>query len=135
MPQLKKSLPKRCGNTVLKLRRETSWKRSQERKRARQAAADAAYRANLKLQVEGKLTPRENALAVAKTNRANKVLVDGPGLSEARGYTYNPAALVPDIKGNESTYERSQRERFWRALGRQVSKGVTNPKVGGKWSR
>lgn len=135
MVQLKKSLPKRCGNTVLKLRRETSWKRGQERKRARQLAQDNAHKANLKLQAEGKLTPRENALAVAKVNRANKVLVSNVNLNENREYTYNPAALVADVKGNESTYERSQRERFWRSFGRQISKGVFDPKVSGKWSR
>lgn len=54
-----KSLPKRVSNTRSKERRAASWRRTQERKKARQDKQDAAQRRNDKLRAEGKPTPWE----------------------------------------------------------------------------
>jgi hypothetical protein len=70
MAKLKKSLPKRCTNEKLKVRRKTSYERGEARKLARVAAQKERELANNKIRGEGGLTPHELKLLRASQRPA-----------------------------------------------------------------
>jgi hypothetical protein len=61
MPSQKvaKKLPKRCTNAHLKAKRAVSWQRTQDRKKAANAAQNKRFEANNKLRATGLPTPHE----------------------------------------------------------------------------
>lgn len=66
-----KKLPKRVTNLSLKARRQRSWLRTQERKKARIAAQNKRWEANQKLRAAGLPTPHEaKKLAVKEARNA-----------------------------------------------------------------
>ncbi len=67
--KLAKKLPKRCTNLNLKAKREQSWRRTQERKKARNAAQDKRWEANQKLRANGLPTPHEAKKLAVKEAR------------------------------------------------------------------
>jgi hypothetical protein len=71
--KLAKKLPKRCTNLKLKARREQSWQRTQERKKARIAAQNKRWEANQKLRAAGLPTPHEAKKLLAKARKDARV--------------------------------------------------------------
>jgi hypothetical protein len=70
MSEIKKNLPKRCGNEHLKARRASSWTNGKARKLARQKAQDKAHERNLELKAQGKPTPHEAKKILARSKKA-----------------------------------------------------------------
>lgn len=61
MEKIKKGLPRRASNAHQKDARHARWLAGQSRKRERQAANEAAHKANLALTAAGERTPWERA--------------------------------------------------------------------------